>query len=80
MSEEFTANSHNILIPALYNALTILKARGGEAIGCNIISLGSSGCTRNVIYLSNNNGGTRQFFGIDGQLEKVDGLRITRGH
>lgn len=27
-SEEFTANSHNILIPAVSNALTVLKARG----------------------------------------------------
>jgi len=80
LSEEFTANSHNILLPAVYNALTILKARGEKAIGCNTISLGGSGCTRNVIYLSNTNAGTRQFFGIDDQLGKVDGLRITRGH
>lgn len=56
------------------------KQGGEKAIGYNIISLGGSGGSRNVIYLSNIKGGTRQFFGIDDQLEKVDGLRITRGH
>lgn len=79
-SEEFTANSHNILTPAVSNALTILKARGKKTYCCNISWPGGSGCTRNVIYLSNNNGVTKRFFGIDDQLGKVDGLRITRGH
>lgn len=79
-SEEFTANSPNILTPAVSNALTILKARGKKTYCYSISWSGGSGCTRNVIYLSNNNGGTKRFFGIDDQLGKVDGLRITRGH